>query len=137
MVKTLFFSATGLAIMALGFWAYQGNYQTQDSLRTVRSLQSEIAALREAISVQRAEWAYLNRPDRLAELADLNFDKLNLLPLDPGQFADVAAIPYPVPAAPATTAPTDGAIVDPVDVSGVLPTLSAAAQPAAAKDATP
>lgn len=132
-MKTLFFAVASLAIMGLGFWAYQGNYQTQDSLRTVRNLQNEVAALREAISVQRAEWAYLNRPDRLAELADLNFDKLNLLPLDPGQFADVAAIPYPVTNAPATDAPMGSAITDPVDVSGVLP-ISPKPQPKPARE---
>lgn len=118
-MKMLFFVATVFAVMALAFWAYQGNYQTQGSIRAVRSLQNEIASLREAISVQRAEWAYLNRPDRLAELADLNFDRLNLLPLDPGQFADVAAIPYPAPEVPAADTPV-AAIINPVDVSGTL-----------------
>ena len=119
MMKSLYFGATGLSVIVLAFWAYQGNYRTQDSLRQARALQNEIAALREAISVQRAEWAYLNRPDRLAELANLNFDRLNLLPLDPGQFADVSAIPYPVPEVPAATNPGE-VITDPVEVSGTL-----------------
>ena len=65
-----------LALIALGFWAYRENYATQAALKEVETLQRQIVGLREALSVQRAEWAYLNRPDRLRQLADANFDRL-------------------------------------------------------------
>lgn len=84
-----------IAIMGLGFWAYRENYRTQSELAEVRSLQAEIGDLRESLSVLNAEWAYLNRPDRLRELADLNFERLGLLPLEPEQFGDVAQVTYP------------------------------------------
>ena len=96
-----------LALIALGFWAYRENYATQASLREVRGLQSQIADLREALSVQRAEWAYLNRPDRLRELVGLNFDSLMLMPMEPGQFGSVAQVAFPVPEVPAITGPID------------------------------
>ncbi|WP_395541968.1 cell division protein FtsL [Neotabrizicola sp. sgz301269] len=96
-----------LALIALGFWAYRENYATQASLREVRGLQSQIADLREALSVQRAEWAYLNRPQRLRELVDLNFDSLGLLPMDPTQFGTAAQVAFPVPEIPAITGPID------------------------------
>ena len=41
-------------------------------------LRAEIADEREALAVLNAEWAYLNRPDRLRDLADLNGDRLGL-----------------------------------------------------------
>jgi hypothetical protein len=66
-------------VIGLGFWAYRENYATQAALRGLSDLQDEIADLRDALSVQRAEWAYLNRPDRLRELATVNFDRLGLL----------------------------------------------------------
>lgn len=84
-----------LALIALGFWAYRENYATQAALKEVQGLQREIAGLREALAIQRAEWAYLNRPDRLRELATVNFDRLGLLPMEPGQFGNAAQVAYP------------------------------------------
>lgn len=96
-----------LALIALGFWAYRENYATQASLREVRALQGEIADLREALSVQRAEWAYLNRPDRLRDLVGLNFDQLMLLPMEPAQFGTPAQVAWPAPEIPAIESPVD------------------------------
>lgn len=87
----------GATVLALAFWAYQENYRTREVLAEVRGVQGEIGRLQEQLSVLRAEWAYLNRPDRLRELADLNFPRLGLLPMTSAQFGRVTAIPYPAP----------------------------------------
>lgn len=84
-----------LALIALGFWAYRENYATQAALKEVEGLQRQIVGLREALSVQRAEWAYLNRPDRLRDLATANYDRLGLLPMEPSQFGAAAQVAYP------------------------------------------
>jgi len=94
-----------LAVIALGYWAYSQNIQTQQAIRAVERLQRDIVVERERLAVLRAEWAYLNRPDRLRELVDLNFERLNLLPMSPGQFAvmdEVIWRPDPPPAPPET-----------------------------------
>jgi hypothetical protein len=96
-----------LALIALGFWAYRENYATQSALKEVEALQRQIVGLRESLSVQRAEWAYLNRPDRLRDLATVNFDRLGLLPMEPGQFGNAAHVAYPPSAMPEISFPTD------------------------------
>ena len=40
----------------------------------------------------RVEWAYLNRPDRLRALADLNFEKLRLIELNTKHFDDLMKV---------------------------------------------
>jgi hypothetical protein len=86
-----------LMILGLGAWAYRENYATQSALREVSTLQNEIARLHEALAVQRAEWAYLNRPSRLRDLVSLNYDKLGLMPMEPTQFGAAADVAYPAP----------------------------------------
>ena len=54
-----------LTVMALAFWAYRENYRTQAQIDRMQATQNEIAGLRDDLGVLRAEWAYLNRPDRL------------------------------------------------------------------------
>ncbi len=76
-------------------WAYRVNYATQAALGRVASLRAEIANEQEAVAVLRAEWAYLNRPDRLAALVDLHRDALELAPLTPEQFVAVEMFAYP------------------------------------------
>ena len=84
-----------LAVIGLGYWAYHQNILTQHAIREVEQLQHDIGAERERLAVLRAEWAYLNRPDRLRELADLNFERLQLMPMTPEHFGDVHQIAYP------------------------------------------
>lgn len=96
-MRPLLYVVTALAVMGLAFWAYRQNYATQKSIKEVAKLQRDIGRLREDIAMQRAEWAYENRPERLRELTLLNFGKLGLLPMTPEQFGSVAEIPMPAP----------------------------------------
>ena len=122
-MRAVFFVLSFLAVMGLAFWAYRENYATQAALRDMGRLQDEIAGLREALALQRAEWAYLNRPERLRELATLNFDRLGLLPLEPTQFGTAGQVAYPAP----VILPGEGEfpdITDPVEVTGQTNTAS-------------
>src|SRR5690606_6275561 len=61
---TLYLSAIVL-VAVCATWAYRVNYATQEAMNRVADLRAAIALEREALGVLRAEWAYLNRPDRL------------------------------------------------------------------------
>lgn len=117
-MRTMLYALSFLAVMGLAFWAYQENYATQAVLKEVDELQEEIGTLREALTVQKAEWAYLNRPDRLRELAAINFERLGLFPLEPAQFGDPGEVSYPAP--PALAMPETLDLLGTVDVSGVI-----------------
>lgn len=99
-MRTLLYLVTALVVMVLAFWAYRENYSTQSQIDRMQSVQSQIATLRERLGVLRAEWAYLNRPERLTQLVNLNFDKLRLAPLTPGQFVTPKQVTFPTARAP-------------------------------------
>ncbi|MEL7026587.1 MAG: cell division protein FtsL [Pseudomonadota bacterium] len=96
-MRALFYITSLLGVMGLAIWAYQENYRTQASLRDVERLSAEIADLRGTLAVLNAEWSYLNRPERLRELADMNFDRLGLLPLRPDHFGRIDQVSFPAP----------------------------------------
>lgn len=111
-MRSLLFVLTALGVIGLAFWAYRETHRTQQAMAELRGLRAEIASLREAISVQRAEWAYLNRPDRLRMLAELNYDRLRLMPMTPEQFGGIEEVAYPPPL------PLLPMLVDPVETFG-------------------
>ncbi|MTH76445.1 cell division protein FtsL [Paracoccus aestuariivivens] len=113
-MRSVLYLLTTLAVMGMAFWAYRENYSTQAALSDMGRVQREIATLREDLGVLRAEWAYLNRPDRLRELANLNFDKLRLVPFDSSQYVDVVQVGFPAPK-PAMPALNDGPILPGMD----------------------
>ncbi len=95
-MRSLLYVVTSMLVIGLAFWAYHENYSTQEALGQTDELQREIGAQRARLGMLRAEWAYLNRPDRLRELAEINFERLQLLPLAPDQFGRVDQVSYPI-----------------------------------------
>jgi hypothetical protein len=112
-MRSLLYILTVLSVIGLAFWAYQENYRTQAEIDRTDKINADIGKARARLSVLRAEWAYLNRPDRLRDLTEVNFQRLGLLPLRPDQFGKVDQVafpPYPE---------LELIINNPVDVSGM------------------
>jgi len=108
-MRSLLYVLTFMTVIGAAFWAYHENYKTQAVLGEAEGLRADIRDARARLAVLKAEWAYLNRPDRLRDLAELNFERLGLMPLEPDQFGRVDQIAYP--------RPPELPITDPVDVS--------------------
>ncbi|WP_299023891.1 cell division protein FtsL [uncultured Sulfitobacter sp.] len=96
-MKSVIYVLTALGVIGLAFWAYRENYATQAILNDTDELRYEIRNAHARLAVLRAEWAFQNRPDRLRDLAELNFERLQLLPLHPDQFGQVDEVQYPTP----------------------------------------
>ncbi|MDE3079227.1 MAG: cell division protein FtsL [Paracoccaceae bacterium] len=109
-MRPVLYVLSAVMVMGLAFWAYRQNYATQQSLKTVSSLQRQIGRLREELAMQKAEWAYENRPSRLRELTLLNFDKLHLLSMTPEQFGAISEIIMAPPGGPDLPDPTAGEV---------------------------
>ncbi|MGH1578271.1 cell division protein FtsL [Planktotalea sp.] len=112
-MRSMLYIVTALCVIGLAFWAYRENYQTQSEIARVEKINKEIGAARERLTVLRAEWAYLNRPDRLRDLTEVNFERLGLLPLRPDQFGKVDQVAFPPEPEPELI------ITNTVDVSGL------------------
>ncbi len=94
-MRAVLYILTTLSVIGLAFWAYRENYATQQALSDTDDLRDEIRTSYSRLAVLKAEWAYQNRPDRLRDLAEMNFDRLGLLPLNPEQFGQIDQISYP------------------------------------------
>ncbi len=101
MRMVLFILAAGMVI-GLSVWAYQENYRTQAMIGETEQLQREIGESRARLAVLKAEWAYLNRPDRLRDLTEINYNDMQLLPLRPDQFGRIEQVAFPSSDAPIT-----------------------------------
>ncbi|CUH19605.1 putative secreted (periplasmic) protein [Jannaschia seosinensis] len=98
-MRAVLYAASIVALVGLAYWAYDQGYETRATEREVAKLERRIGALHQEMSMLRAEWAYLNRPDRLHALAEMNFERLGLMALTPAHYALAEQVGYP-PLAP-------------------------------------
>ena len=93
-MRSVIYTITFTILVGLAFWAYQENIKTKNVIAKTEQLQKDIGIARARLSILNAEWAYLNRPERLTELVDLNFDRLQLVPLRAFNFLEVNEINF-------------------------------------------
>jgi cell division protein FtsL len=86
MIKLLHVIAIG-ALVSSAVYAYSIKYETTLEAEQLQKLKAQAQRERDAIAVLKAEWQYLNRPDRLQALADRHLD------LQPLQITQIVRMP--------------------------------------------
>ena len=81
-------------IGAMSFGLFQLKYAVQDREDELARLNRDLIASEESIHVLNAEWSYLNRPERLAALAEKH---LGLRSMEAHQIGTVAILPQRPP----------------------------------------
>lgn len=92
--------------LGLGFGVYQLKLQVQALEQQLAKANRQILESEEAIHVLKAEWSYVNQPERIDELAR---KYLGLAPLLGKQYGSLAKLPQRGGAAASTPAPEGGA----------------------------
>ena len=95
-MKTFLYLLAGVLVVFAASWTYKVNYQVQEAEERVANLQRRINRERSAIAVLGAEWAYLNRPERLRALSETYYAELRLMPIDASHFAEISEVPMPL-----------------------------------------
>jgi hypothetical protein len=102
MRRSLTFAALA-ALIATASLLYLVEHEVQGLERRLHRLNAELLDSQHAIQVLKAEWSYLNQPDRLQELASRHADRLQLAPLEPAQIVTTLAdLPVRERSAPAS-----------------------------------
>lgn len=95
------------ATLSMGL--YLVKYSVQNIQHDVVTMKAELGREKESLHLLNAEWAYLNRPDRLHRLAEAH---LNLVPVDSRRIENMGLLP-----AAATMEPEDSssALLQPIN----------------------
>ena len=95
-MRSLYYVLSCIMIAVFAAWSYNVNYATRNAAADIAALKISIDAEREKLAVLRAEWNYLNRPERLLRLAEANYEALQLVPLSADNLAAADQVAYPV-----------------------------------------
>ena len=68
-MRSFAYILTFACLVGLAFWAYQENIKTKNVIAKTEQLQKDIGIARARLSILNAEWAYLNRPERLSAVS--------------------------------------------------------------------
>ena len=112
-----------ILLISAAAYVYEIKFESTLRAERVAKMRVDVQRERDAIAALRAEWAQLDNPDRIQNLAKRH---LTLKPIEPTQFDTLDHLPEkPVEIVPPGTADPIGALietmVDPEVVTGAVP----------------
>lgn len=85
----------GFALIGvLSFGLYVLEHEVQGLEQRLADVNQELLENQNTVRVLNAEWSYLNRPDRLQQLAARHGRRLSLMPMSPSQIGTVGDLPW-------------------------------------------
>ncbi len=75
---------------ALLWWSTSVKYETRQLRKEIDGIRKEISETHSALGLLRAEWTYLNRPERLNRLASEHFETLHLMTLTKNEIGSLS-----------------------------------------------
>jgi len=90
-MKLNFSILIAVVVAAVSYGLYQLSYEVQGLEKDLKRLNANISANQEAIRVLKAEWAFVNRPDKLQELATKHLPLLLVAPYQVAQLDELPA----------------------------------------------
>ena len=107
MLRFLLFGTLIGSTFVLGLWAYKINYESRAADQRVKELEKSILSANKHFKILNAEWAHLNRPNRLRKLAEYYFFELRLTPINPDDFISFSDVDWGVSSTNESTALVD------------------------------
>ena len=83
-----------VSIVCIPNWVYREDHKTEEAGDRAESIQEQIGLANNRLRILKAEWAYLNRPERLKVLIAMNHGKLGLYPYTSENFGEIQDIPF-------------------------------------------
>lgn len=82
-----------LFVLLGAFWLYQVKHEAKEEESRIVKLEKQIEDEKEALLLLKAEWSYLNRPERVQQLSERFADQLGLSEVEPYQIGTIADLP--------------------------------------------
>ena len=93
-MKVFFYIIGSLSVFFVAYWSYSINYETRKNIDKAEKLKLQIKDNMEHYEILKAEWAYLNRPERLEKLVEKYFNYLRLMPISSLNYSDISYLEF-------------------------------------------
>ncbi len=91
-MRLILYSFSLILVMSLAYLANLESVKTKATMHNANLLRTEVDELKEELNILNAEWALLNRPDRLTDLVKWHYRELKLMPISIKNFKSIKSV---------------------------------------------